>query len=269
MVSIPQSPFLWVIGELLLTVCHDREKGVGSTFTQSTGAREQSYIDANRTEVLRLVLVLLSKQIYQSSSSIITVPSRYTHYLVQSVSRKLVLTTLCSLLNIVVNSSSAQPPNVATGGIGAGIAGVGKGISKGLGQLPYTQALRGEDSREGLVSVAVQVLVVLLDYQSGTARDIMPSVSSSSPHAISGENRGASSSSIFTQPITPLPTAAQIVSGAPSPKSNQFRYFLSKIHRPADMGYLLEGILGILGMSPFELDAHCVLKMSRRGNSAW
>jgi hypothetical protein len=169
---------------------------------------------------------------------------------------------LCSLLNIVVNSSSAQLTNVAAGGLGAGIAGVGKGISKGLGQLPYTQALRGEDSREGLVSIAAQVLVVLLDYQSGTARDIMPGVSSSlPPHASSGENGGASSSSISTQPPTPLTTAAQIASGAPSPKSNQFRYFLSKIHRPADMGYLLEGILGILGMLPSELGAHRVLKI--------
>lgn len=155
------------------------------------------------------------------------------------------------MLNIVINSSSAQAPGTAAGGLTAGIAGVGKGISKGLGQLPYTQVLRGEDSRDGLISMAAQVLVVLLDYQSGSAKDIVSATSSSSPEGApitQGAHGSASSSSGGLPPPTPSQSSIQISTGAPSPKSNHFRYFLSKVHRPADLSYLLEGLLAILGM---------------------
>lgn len=188
---------------LFLTNC--REKGVGSTFTPSSTSREQSYIDNNRVEVLRLILVLLSKQIYHSPASILATPTRYAQYLVQKVPRKLVLTILCSLINVIVNSPSNQAQN---SGISAGI---GKGITKGLNQLPYTQAWNGDEARDGLVSTSVQVLVVLLDYQSSSARD------------------------------------AVAESTAEPSKTNHFRYFLSKIHRPTDLKYLLDGILAVLG----------------------
>lgn len=225
-----------------------REKGIGSTFTPATTSREQSYIDNNRIEVLRLILVLLSKQIYQSPSSILTTPTRYTQYIVQKVSRKLVLTTLCSLLNVVVNS----PSNQAQSSISAGIAGVGKGITKGLNQLPYTQGWNGEDAREGLVSTAVQVLITLLDYQSANARDIPSNGPSTRTQAASepgsAQYATAMPSPSVSQPgiLSPLPNQG-MEDRAPSPKTNHFRYFLSKIHRPADLKYLLDGLLAVLG----------------------
>jgi hypothetical protein len=220
-----------------------REKGVGSTFTPVTTSREQAYIDNNRIEVLRLILVLLSKQIYHSPSSIFATPTRYTQYLVQKVSRKLVLTTLCSLLNVVVNSPSTQEQST----ISAGITGVGKGITKGLNQLPYTQGWNGDDAREGLVSTAVQVLITLLDYQSSNARDI----SSSGPLTHSQSVSEPASTMLSPSASQPGLTSPSPNQGAedrvPSPRTNHFRYFLSKIHRPADLKYLLDGLLAVLG----------------------
>ncbi|KAG8815594.1 hypothetical protein FRC17_000654, partial [Serendipita sp. 399] len=208
------------------------EKGVGSSYTPPTTSREQSYINSNRAEVLRLLLILFSKQIYLQPSSILHVPAPYTQYFVQRVPRKLVLTTLCSLLNIVVNSSPAS--NSQNGSLGAGIAEVGKGISKSLNQLPYSQVWKGDDSGTILVSLAAQVLVVALDYQSGTARDLQPAATTNeisnqedAPTHVTSESRGATA-------------------GISSPKTNHFRYFVSRIHRPSDFGYLLDGITGIL-----------------------
>lgn len=55
--------------------------------------------------------------------------------------------------------------------------------------------------------MSLQVLVTLLDYQAGSARD--------------KEN-------------------------GPTAKTNMFRYFLAKMHRPTDFRFLLDGMLNIL-----------------------
>ena len=143
----------------------------------------QAY-DANKTEVLRLLLVLLSRQIYTPPSSLFTTPSLYTLHVVQQSQRRDVLTILCSLLNTAINSS--QPSNnTVIGGV--------------AGRLPYNHLVfKGEDSRANLVSVSFQVLCALLDFQSGSARDV--------------------------------PTAEPQVY-APALKTNAFRYFLAKVVR--------------------------------------
>lgn len=64
------------------------------------------------------------------------------------------------------------------------------------GRIPYNHLVfKGEDSREWLVIISLQVLCVLLDCQSGSARDITPT---------NGE---------------PTPTI----------KTNAFRYYLAKL----------------------------------------
>ena len=127
----------------------------------------------------------MSKQIYRSPANALSQPSLYTAYLVQTVPRRHVLTILCSLLNVVINSSNTSSFHV-----------------------PYNHLVwKGEDTRESLVSASLQVLVILLDYQAGSARD--------------KEN-------------------------GPTVKTNMFRYFLAKMHRPADFRFLLDGMLGIL-----------------------
>jgi len=158
-----------------------REKGVGSTVDPGSS---HTY-DSNRIEVLRLLLVLLSRQIYVPPSCLFTKPSSYSLHLVQKTSRRGVLTLLCSLLNVAMNSAT----NSETG------------IGSMAGKLPYNHLVfKGEDSRTNLVGMCLQILCVLLDFQSGSARDVTTG---------SGD--------------------AQVVS--PTAKTNTFRYFLMKLVR--------------------------------------
>ncbi|KAI0262890.1 high-temperature-induced dauer-formation protein-domain-containing protein [Gloeopeniophorella convolvens] len=129
------------------------EKGVGST--ADLGPTQA--LDTNKTEVLRLLLVLLSRQIYTPPGSLFTSPSMYTLHFVQRSQRRDVLTILCSLLNTAMNSSQSSSTTV--------IGGV-------AGRIPYNHLVfKGEDPRANLVSVCFQVLCALLDFQSGSARD--------------------------------------------------------------------------------------------------
>lgn len=172
------------------------EKGIGSTLdTPATFA-----YDNNKTEVLRLLLVLLSRQIYVPPGSLFTKPSLYSIHLVQKTARRDVLTILCSLLNTAMNSSTAQ--DMSLGAM--------------AGKLPYNHLVfKGEDPRVNLVGICFQVLCVLLDFQSGTARDIVTG---------SGETQ----------------------TSAPTARTNAFRYFLMKLHRDQDFEFIITGIVGIL-----------------------
>jgi hypothetical protein len=102
-----------------------------------------------------------------------------------------VLTILCSLLNTAMNSS--QPSSATVIG---GVA----------GRLPYNHLMfKGEDPRANLVSVCFQVLCAVLDFQSGSARDV--------------------------------PTGESQVC-APALKTNAFRYFLAKVVRKVSQSVL-------------------------------
>ncbi|KAI0050002.1 hypothetical protein FA95DRAFT_1537035 [Auriscalpium vulgare] len=172
------------------------EKGVGST---ADPGPDQAY-DGNRTEVLRLLLVLLSRQIYAPPSSLFTSPSRYTLHFVQNTARRDVLTVLCSLLNTAMNSS--KPTTNVIGGV--------------TGRLPYNHLMfKGEDPKTTLVSTSFQVLCALLDFQSGSSRDVATGT---------GEN----------PPRTP------------AIRTNAFRYFVAKLHRTDDFAFIIDGVLGIL-----------------------
>ena len=153
-----------------------REKGIGSTINLGNNA----IFDSNRTEVLRLLLILLSQQIYAPAGSLFSKPSLFSLYIVQTIPRRDILTILCSLLNTAMNSSSPETITIGT------IA----------GKLPYNHLVfKGEDPRMSLITISLQVLCVLLDFQSGTARD----------QTIDGQ--------IFS----------------PSAKTNTFRYFIMKL----------------------------------------
>ncbi|KAJ7632398.1 high-temperature-induced dauer-formation protein-domain-containing protein [Roridomyces roridus] len=172
------------------------EKGIGST----TDPGSSHAYDNNKTEVLRLLLVLLSRQIYIPPSALLSTPSLYTLHVVQKTPRRDVLTLLCSLLNTAMNSSLATATSVA------GMA----------GKLPYNHLVfKGEDPRSNLVGICLQVLCVLLDFQSGSARD----------KSLGDEDANLS---------------------APTARTNAFRYFLMKLHRTQDFAFILDGIMGIL-----------------------
>ncbi|KAG7092239.1 hypothetical protein E1B28_008605 [Marasmius oreades] len=171
------------------------EKGIGSTIDPGPS---QQY-DNNKTEVLRLLLVLLSRQIYVSASSLFSVPSLYTLHVVQKTRRRDVLTVLCSLVNTAMNSTTGPST-----------------IGNMAGRLPYNHLVfKGEDPRANLVSMCFQVLLELLDFQSGSARDIIV---------------GAGEQQVST----------------PSARTNAFRYFLMKLHRTPDFDFILDGVIGIM-----------------------
>lgn len=120
---------------------------------------------------------------YVSPGSLFSNPSFYTLHAVRKTPRRDVLTLLCSLLNTVINSSKAT--NVT--------------IASMAGKVPYNHLVfKGEDPRTALVGMCLQVLCVLLDFQSGPARD-----------ASSGNG--------------------DTVTSAPTSKTNAFRYFLAKL----------------------------------------
>ncbi|KAG2115361.1 high-temperature-induced dauer-formation protein-domain-containing protein [Suillus discolor] len=115
------------------------EKGVGST----TDSGPNHAYDSNKTEVLRLLLVLLSRQIYIPPAALFTHPSFYTLHVVRKTPRRDVLTLLCSLLNTVMNSPTTNNMTIAS------VA----------GKVPYNHLVfKGEDSRTALVGMCLQVL---------------------------------------------------------------------------------------------------------------
>ena len=66
------------------------------------------------------------------------------------------MTVLCSLLNTAMNS--AHSTTTVIGNV--------------TGRIPYNHLVfKGEDPRANLVGMCYQVLLALLDFQSGTARD--------------------------------------------------------------------------------------------------
>ena len=168
-----------------------RDKGIGST----TSIGSTSQLDANKTEVLRFLLILLSKTIYHAPNSLLTRPNKWAAHIVQSdkTPRRLVLSILCSLLNTAVNQE--------TGGISAGVANWGSVVEK----VPYNHlimARKGEEGRTGLVGLCLDVLCVLLEYQAND-----PQLGETARV----DGLSASSSAVL--------------------QSNSFRYFLAKLVR--------------------------------------
>lgn len=129
-----------------------REKGIGSTLNLAANPT----LDSHKVEVLRLLLVVLSRQIYVAPNLLLAKTSLYSLHFVQRVPRRHVLTLLCSLINTALTFHSG----------GANIIG-------GM-RLPYDHLVfKGEDSRTTLIATSFQVLCALLDFQSGAARDVV------------------------------------------------------------------------------------------------
>ncbi|KAI9273545.1 high-temperature-induced dauer-formation protein [Helicostylum pulchrum] len=114
------------------------ETGVGSS-TPIGSSRDN---DMNRTEVLRLLTVLLSRSMYITPSQILTKPDRWLEYMVSKTERKVVLAFLCSM----INTSCKYNP-------------------MGWTAVPYNHIMY-TDPREQLVAVCLRVLLIVLDYRS-------------------------------------------------------------------------------------------------------
>ncbi|KAF9421945.1 hypothetical protein BGZ94_008699 [Podila epigama] len=177
------------------------ETGVGSS--KPIGTTKE--LDSNRTEILRLLLVLFSRSMYMSPATITTTENRWIDAVVTSTERQATLATLCSLIN------SALKYNPSGWG------------------LPYNHVMFS-DQRELLVMLSLQVVIVLLDYQVIER-----------PLGISNDLTGSqNSTSSLTQP-----SIQRTLSHEPGIK-NQFRHYLSRLHREQDFLFLTDGLYRIL-----------------------
>lgn len=197
------------------------ESGVGSSVDLgSTRAHE-----AHRVEVLRLLLVLLSKSIYIPAHAHSSTDNPALRFVAQRLDRAIVLPFLCSLLNTAARHSAP-----------AGLLG-----------LPYTSLVRerlvgnGEDTRDMLVTLCLQTLNVILGYDPpGQVH------SQGAPPSIDGDSvRPILHTTASTASLTSIGTASGGARSSIAP-ANMFRFYVSKLHRHADFVFLTSGICAIL-----------------------
>ncbi|XP_034083320.1 protein HID1b isoform X1 [Gymnodraco acuticeps] len=164
------------------------EAGVG--FAQSPPL---NYIhDINRTELLKLLLTCLSEAMYLPPSSESKNPNPWVTFFCSSENRH-ALPLFTSLLNVVC----AYDP-------------VGYGI-------PYNHLLFS-DHREQLVEQAVQILIVTLEHEAGSATG----------SALQALDTSAAPSEVEEQ--------------EPAGPDNLFVNYLSRIHREEDLSFILKGL---------------------------
>jgi hypothetical protein len=192
------------------------ETGVGSS-TPIGSSRDN---DMNRTEVLRLLTVLLSKSMYIGPSHILTKEDRWLNYMVAKIERKVVLAFLCSMIN---TSCKFNP--------------------MGWTAVPYNHIVF-TDPREQLVSLCLRVLLIVLDYRSPSTRQL----SQPSSNATSSSAHDSNTAVIHIdedEEQEKQPHHAETM-------ENAFRYYLSKLHRAQDFQFLIDGIYRILS-SPMQV----------------
>ncbi|KAF9120770.1 hypothetical protein BGW39_011109 [Mortierella sp. 14UC] len=199
------------------------ETGIGSSKPIGTSKD----LDDSRTEILRLLLVLFSRSMYIPPTAITTTENRWIDIVVTGSDRQITLAILCSLIN------SALKYNPSGWG------------------LPYNHVMFN-DQRELLVMLCLQVIVVLLDYQVIEKAPILSSRSAAGIRIESGPgdiyNQGSSSlnsSSTATAPNLTM-TMQQTQRTLENTQKNQFRFYLSRLHREQDFLFLTDGMYRIL-----------------------
>ncbi|CAO3591862.1 unnamed protein product [Absidia cylindrospora] len=120
------------------------EEGVGSS--KSLGSSRE--MDMNRTEVLRTLTMLFSKSMYTSPSNTLAKEDLWLNYVVTKTERKIILVLLCSFMN----TACKYDP-------------LGWGV-------PYNHIMVA-DPAEQLVATCLRVLLILLDYRSPHAVELM------------------------------------------------------------------------------------------------
>ncbi|KAF9344783.1 hypothetical protein BGX26_003911 [Mortierella sp. AD094] len=188
-----------------------KETGIGSS--KPIGSTKE--LDDNRADILRLLLVLFSKSMYVSPESITTTENRWIDAVATGSDRQATLAILCSLIN------SALKYNPSGWG------------------LPYNHVMFS-DQRELLVMLCLQIIVVLLDYQvfeKLTQADNMDGTQTYNYRVSEAKECSEGSESTL-----PMPESTLIELAA----RNQFRYYLSRLHREQDFLFLTDGIYRIL-----------------------
>ncbi|KAI8347275.1 high-temperature-induced dauer-formation protein-domain-containing protein [Mortierella sp. GBAus27b] len=186
------------------------ETGVGSSKPIGTSKE----LDDNRTEILRLLLVLFSRSMYIPPTAVMTIENRWIDTVVTGSDRQVTLAVLCSLIN------SALKYNPSGWG------------------LPYNHVMFS-DQRELLVMLCLQVIVVLLDYHVIEKPHSLSTSSTSTGIRIDNQQMPGVDSTLSTSTGS---TQAASVECA----KNQFRYYLSRLHREQDFLFLVDGMYRIL-----------------------
>ncbi|KAI8357318.1 high-temperature-induced dauer-formation protein-domain-containing protein [Choanephora cucurbitarum] len=196
------------------------ENGVGSSLPITTYKDNE----ANRTEVLRLLVVLLSRSMYVLPSQLLLKEDLWLRYVAVKTERKIVLVILCSLLNTICNYDPT-------------------------GWVPYNHVV-GVGPREQLVSFCLTALLILLDYRSPQQAETMrqqEQLQSPTSHKraelLALENpdaipRTSMELEVFT-PGTTDPHHHKV-------DENAFRHYMSKMHRKQDFEFLMVGIYRLL-----------------------
>lgn len=200
------------------------ENGVGSTIPISSYKDNES----NRTEVLRLLTVLLSKSMYIPPSQLLSKEDLWLRYVAVKIERKVVLVMLCSLLNTICNYDPT-------------------------GWVPYNHVVNG-GPREQLVSFCLTTLLILLDYRSPHQAELMRqhdnAVAASPTHdlpttveVLTLDNPEAiPKTSVELEVFTP----SQQDASHQRSEENAFRHYMSKLHRKQDFEFLMDGIQRLL-----------------------
>ena len=214
------------------------ENGVGS----ATALPCNREIEKNRIEVLRLLLVLLSKALYTSPTapfahgpdayareysdapSNLSSANRWHELLVQGdssnrgIPRKVILTLLCSLLNFALKAGTMHVASTS------GLLGAVSGAAGDTYEKLLHGGRRKEDApRLVLVRLCMQTLNAILVTSATT--DDPGTVAAESP-AVNESNRQSRDSSLFT------------ANG--SPPCNMFATYIGKIHRQSDIAFISE-----------------------------
>ena len=246
------------------------ENGIGSTASLPVSKE----IDQNRCEVLRFLVVLLSKTLYipssayypsfslsydYSPSSTSAIYNKCHAYLVQpppplsssvgAKSRKKVLSLLCTLLNTSLKSGAYHASS------SAGLVGVVGGAVGDSYEKLVNGGKRKEDvPRLALVKLCIQTLNILLvtptsESSTETERERASSVD--------GNQANLTFSPPQTRPATPDMSSASHLpysSGNDGPfqskipeESNSFKFYLAKLHRKSDLSFIVE----VRGLHPF------------------
>ncbi|KAJ3042122.1 cell wall biogenesis protein [Rhizophlyctis rosea] len=178
------------------------QQGVGASSNPPATAQHIN----NRTEILRLLLTLLSRTIYYSPAEILKADNRWGVELVTQLDKKPMLSLLCSLLNTAMHYDPV-----------------------GWRLLPYNHLLFA-DAQEQHVAICLQSLTALLDV-------VVPPTAAVESEEGKGKEaavEGSTESLAFTSEKS---DEQQQHTG-----DNKFCLYLSKLHRTQDFELILNGI---------------------------
>ncbi|KAJ3039459.1 hypothetical protein HK097_002827, partial [Rhizophlyctis rosea] len=180
------------------------QQGVGASTNPPSTAQHIS----NRTEILRLLLTLLSRTIYYPPAELLKSENKWGLEIVTKLDKKPLLSLLCSLLNTAMHYDPV-----------------------GWKLLPYNHLLFA-DAQEQHVAICLQTLTALLDVYV--------------PSAPSSDDKGKDAAALGSTESLAFSPDQKAEDGQGGEMGNKFCVYLSKLHRTQDFGLILDGVWRIV-----------------------